>query len=102
MELINRRCVPCEGGVPKLGPEAVQGLLQEVTGWSLTGEKIAKRLKFRDFAHLMAFVNRLPDFAVHYNILDITIWTHAVDGLTENDFILAAKIDALGGGHALG
>jgi 4a-hydroxytetrahydrobiopterin dehydratase len=111
MDLTSRRCVPCEGGVPKLGPEAVQELLAQVDGWALGDERITKRLKFRDFAHLMAFANRLadlaereghhPDFAVHYNILDLAIWTHAVGGLTENDFILAAKIDALGGGHAL-
>lgn len=111
MELTNRRCVPCEGGVPKLGPDEVAALLREVEGWGLGAERLEKRLKFRDFNHLMAFVNRMadlaereghhPDFAVHYNILDIAVWTHAVGGLTENDFILAAKIDALGGGHAL-
>ncbi|MDB5097262.1 MAG: transcriptional coactivator/pterin dehydratase [Cyanobacteria bacterium RYN_339] len=111
MELTNRHCVPCEGGVPKLGAAAVQDLLAQVTGWVLGDGRIAKRLKFRDFAHLMAYVNRLadlaeleghhPDFAVHYNILDVSVWTHAVNGLTENDFILAAKIDAMGGGHAL-
>lgn len=100
------RCVPCEGGVPKLDPEQVESRLAQVTGWRLDGDKIAKRFEFADFVELMAFVNRMadlaeseghhPDFTVHYRVLDVSLWTHAIGGLSENDFILAAKIDALG------
>ncbi|HEY9723316.1 MAG TPA: 4a-hydroxytetrahydrobiopterin dehydratase [Oscillatoriaceae cyanobacterium] len=106
MELKTKRCIPCEGGVEKLNAEQVQELSKQLTGWEVRGEKLHKTLKFADFVATMAFLNRLaevaeaeghhPDFCVHYNVVDVTIWTHAIDGLSENDFILAAKLDALG------
>lgn len=105
MELASKHCVPCEGGVPKLSPDEAAALGRDVPDWRVEGERITRTLKFKDFRALMAFVNRVadvaeaeghhPDFCVHYNRLDITIWTHAVGGLTENDFILAAKLDQL-------
>lgn len=105
MELKEKRCLPCEGGIPKLSPAEAEALLPQLNGWALAGERLGKQLRFKDFVPLMAFVNRLadlaeqeghhPDFCVHYNRLDLSVWTHAVDGLTENDFVLAAKIDAL-------
>ena len=108
-ELAGARCVPCEGGVPKLTEAEIQGRLPLVPGWSLApgegGEWIEKRFEFDDFVALMAFVNRMaalaeeeghhPDFSVHYSKLDVSIWTHAIGGLSQNDFILAAKIDGL-------
>lgn len=104
-ELAKKKCVPCEGGVDKLGPEAVRHYLSMVEGWSLDGERITKRYEHKDFVTAMQFVNRMadaaeeqghhPDFSVHYNKVDVTIWTHAIGGLSENDFILAAVIDEL-------
>ena len=102
-DLAKKKCVPCEGGVDKLGPEAVAHYMTMVEGWVLEGDKIVKHYEFKDFVEAMQFVNRMadaaeeqghhPDFAVHYNKVDVTIWTHAIGGLSENDFILAAVID---------
>ncbi len=104
-ELRTKRCVPCDGRTPKLGPDEVARLAASVPAWETAGERLRRRFVFRDFAHAMRFVNRMaglaenenhhPDFAVHYREVEVTIWTHAAGGLTENDFILAAKIDAL-------
>src|SRR5262245_22554322 len=106
MELKKKKCVPCEGGIPRLNPEEVNGYLQQISGWETQDNKIHKTFKFKNFVEAMAFVNRMaeiaeaeghhPDFTVHYNKVDVTIWTHAIDGLSENDFILAAKIDEIG------
>lgn len=97
--------MPCEGGVPKLTRDDAEAFLGDVRGWELDGDRIRKTLTFADFREAMAFVNRMadaaeaeghhPDFCVHWNRVDITIWTHAINGLSENDFILAAKIDRL-------
>jgi len=105
MELARKRCVPCEGGTPKLTSNEVQVLLKEVSGWEAQDEKLKKRFKFKNFVEAMTFVNRMaevaeaeghhPDFSVHYNQVDVTNWTHAIGGLSENDFILAAKIDEI-------
>lgn len=105
MDLLKKKCVPCEGGVKPFGAAEAKKYLKEVEGWSVRNNKLAKRLVFRDFLELIKFINRLaklaekeghhPDFAVHYSKLDLEIWTHAIGGLSENDFILAAKIDRL-------
>lgn len=91
--------------MPKLDAAACERLLPEAPGWALADGKLARTFRFRDFAELMRFVNRMaelaeneghhPDFTVHWNVLDVSLWTHSVDGLTGNDFILAAKIGAL-------
>lgn len=104
-ELTQRKCVPCEGGVPSLGKAEIERLLTQVSGWSLQGKWISKDFKFKNFIAAMEFVNRVadiaeqeghhPDIHIHYNLVRFDIWTHAIDGLSENDFILAAKIDAL-------
>jgi 4a-hydroxytetrahydrobiopterin dehydratase len=113
-KLTERHCVPCEGGTPPLDDATTTLLLGEVAGWrrvQLEGEKsgarITKRLRFADFVAAMSFLDKMaviaeaeghhPDFCVHYNQVDVTLWTHSVGGLSENDFILAAKLDALGG-----
>jgi 4a-hydroxytetrahydrobiopterin dehydratase len=110
MALKEKRCVPCEGGTPPLDAEAARRLLDEVQGWQISagaGEpaRITKRFDFADFLAAMAFVDKMaalaeeeghhPDFCVHYNRVDVTLTTHAVRGLSENDFILASKIDAV-------
>jgi 4a-hydroxytetrahydrobiopterin dehydratase len=107
-DLRARRCVPCDARTPKLGPEEIARMAPQVPTWAVVGERLRRKLEFRDFAEAMRFVNRMadvaeaeghhPDFAVHYREVDVTIWTHAIGGLSENDFILAAKIDAVSGG----
>lgn len=102
-ELKSMRCIPCEGGIPKLGPSEIDSMLKQVSGWDAREDRLYKTFTFKDFVAAMAFLNRVadlaeseghhPDFCVHYNRVDFTIWTHAIDGLSENDFILAAKID---------
>jgi 4a-hydroxytetrahydrobiopterin dehydratase len=114
-KLTEKHCVPCEGGTPPLDDATTTLLLGEVKGWrklaETKGARIAKQLEFKDFVAAMAFLDKLaviaeaeghhPDFCVHYNKVDVTLWTHSVGGLSENDFILAAKIDNLTDG-ALG
>jgi 4a-hydroxytetrahydrobiopterin dehydratase len=104
-DLLTKSCVPCDGNTPKLDAATIARLAIGVPVWTTAGERLHRRFVFPDFAHAMRFVNHMaalaeaeghhPDFAVHYREVDVTIWTHAAGGLTENDFILAAKIDAL-------
>ena len=105
MDLANKKCVPCEGGVPPLSQDQIDSNLQSINGWEQDGIKIKKMFKFKNFKDALAFVNRVgdiaeserhhPDIYLGYGKAEITIWTHAVNGLTENDFILAAKIEAI-------
>jgi 4a-hydroxytetrahydrobiopterin dehydratase len=106
MDLTQKKCVPCEGGTPKLGPERVNELLGQLDGWTVRDGRLSKHHRFKDFAGAMKFVNAIadlaeqeghhPDFTVRdWNIVDVSIWTHAIGGLSENDFILAAKIDRI-------
>jgi len=107
MELESKRCLACEGGVSALPQDEIERLLAQVSGWSVEPGRsdLRKRFRFNRFAETIAFVNRMadlaeseghhPDFCVRFTNLDVTLTTHAVGGLTENDFILAAKIDAL-------
>lgn len=104
-DISERRCQPCEGGVPPLGDEAVAGLLDEVKGWSLEDGKLQRRYIFRNHYEAMAFANAVawvshrenhhPEMVVGYKEVRVLYWTHAVDGLTNNDFICAAKLDKL-------
>lgn len=106
MELIKKKCVPCEGGVPRLSPEAVKNLLAEVSNWEFVEDRIHKTFKFKKFMGSIQFVDEMaklaeaeghhPNFCVNFREVEVTIWTHAIGGLSENDFILAAKIDTLG------
>jgi len=106
MALRDKKCMPCEGGVDPLSKKETRRLLGQIEDWSERRKKIVKTRTFADFREAMAFVGRVadlaedeghhPDFCVHYNRVDLTVWTHAIGGLSENDFILAAKIDALG------
>lgn len=104
-DLTKKRCVPCEGGVPALTEAQARDLMAQVPKWKLAGKKLERDFTFDNFIQNMAFVNSVadiaeeeghhPDFYIHYNLCKVTLWTHAVDGLTENDFIVAAKIDEL-------
>ncbi len=105
MDLRSRRCTPCEGGVPALEPTEAERLLGSLHGWTIRDGRLTRTFRFRDFVTAMQFVNRMaevaeaenhhPDFCVHYREVEVTIWTHAIGGLSENDFILAAKIEVL-------
>ena len=103
MELAKKKCVPCEGGVPKLTRAMAENYLQEIPGWELVDEKLFKRFRCKGFLKAIEFVNKMatiaetenhhPNFTVNYQEVEVTIWTHAIGGLSENDFILAAKIE---------
>ena len=107
-QLSAKHCVPCEGGVAPLAREQAQALLKQLRSeWRLADDarSIASAWQFRNFFHTMSFVNALahvanaedhhPDLEVGYNYCRIRYHTHAIGGLSENDFICAAKIDAL-------
>lgn len=106
-DLKERRCKPCEGGVDAMEPDRANDLLEQVPGWRLNDDakSIARRFEFKGFYGTMAFVNALawvanrenhhPDFCAGYNYCEVTFTTHAVGGLSENDFICAARINAL-------
>jgi len=105
--LKNRSCVACKKGDTALTPQRASKLLREIPGWKLNTETqaISRTLRFKNFYETMALVNALawiahredhhPDLEVGYNRCVVHYRTHAVDGLSENDFICAAKIDAL-------
>jgi len=103
-DLANRECVPCRGGVPPLQGDEVKRLAEQLDGWDVIEEHhLRKSFEFKDFRDALAFVNRVgelaeeqghhPDISFGWGRAEITIWTHKIDGLTESDFILAAKID---------
>jgi 4a-hydroxytetrahydrobiopterin dehydratase len=106
MELEKRRCKPCEGGVPPLTEDEIMEYISVVRGWIVReNKKITKEFNFVNFKHTMTFVNEIarlaeeeghhPVMHVSYGSVKIELWTHAIDGLSENDFILAAKIDRI-------
>ena len=106
-ELTKRKCQPCAQGAPPLPPERVQQLLTQVSEWDVVEGKLLRRqLKLADFMSVIRLVNRIADVAeaedhhpdLHitgYRRLTIELATHAIGGLSDNDFILAAKIDSL-------
>ena len=107
-DLATRRCKPCEGGIPALTPaEAARLIAQISSDWVLTDSAAAIRreFRFRDFYRTMSFVNALahlaniedhhPDLEVGYNYCRVTYTTHAIGGLSENDFVCAAKLDLI-------
>ena len=107
MALADQQCVPCRGGVPPLGAERIAELLRELEpGWeSVRGHHLRKTYKSKDFKSSLAFVNRIgamaeeqghhPDLHLAWGKVVVEIWTHKIDGLTESDFIFAAKCDRL-------
>lgn len=109
-DLTSKHCVPCEGGVPPLDDEKIQRYLAELGGrWEhIPGlvHKIEKNFTFKDFKEAMVFVNRVaklaeseghhPDIHISWNKVKLELFTHAIHGLSENDFIVAAKIEQVG------
>jgi len=104
--LASKTCVPCRGGVPPLKGKELEALQQQVPQWKVINEHhITRAFTFPDFKQALDFVNRVgavaeaqghhPDILLSWGKAEITLWTHKIDGLTESDFIMAAKIDAL-------
>jgi 4a-hydroxytetrahydrobiopterin dehydratase len=104
MPLADKECIPCKGGVAALKGAELMALQSEVPGWEVVNEHHLQRLyKFPDFKKALEFVNRAgaiaeeqghhPDLLLKWGKVEVTVFTHKIDGLTESDFILAAKID---------
>lgn len=103
--LSNRKCKPCESGMPPLSQDEIDKLLKQLNGWVQQGMVIGKLFEFKNYYQTMAFVNAVawlshqedhhPDLSVGYNRCLVNYSTHAVNGLSENDFICAAKVDQL-------
>lgn len=114
--LTHKHCVPCEGGVPALTRSEAEELRKQIPEWKIIEDdqrgpprprtmKISRTFKFKNFKETREFFNKVadiadsedhhPDFEVHWGSMTLTLWTHAIGGLSENDFILASKVDAL-------
>jgi len=106
-DLAHKKCKPCEGGVAPLTPQEIETLLEQLRGWEYGGGVIAKTYAFKNYYQTLAFVNATawishredhhPDIALGYNQCRVAYSTHAIGGLSENDFICAAKLDKLFG-----
>ena len=105
MELHQKRCVPCEVGGTPMPDGEVRENLAKVSGWKLNVKKIEREFAFKDFVEAMRFVNKVadvaeseghhPDLHIHWNRVMVELWTHSIGGLSENDFIVAAKINRI-------
>jgi 4a-hydroxytetrahydrobiopterin dehydratase len=106
-ELTEKHCKACEGGVDALDSSRIQALLAQVEGWQLSedSQSIQRRFEFKGFYKTVAFINAMawianqeghhPDFSAGYNFCEVTFTTHELGGLSENDFICAARVNAL-------
>ncbi len=105
-DLADRQCVPCKGGVPPLKGEPLRAMAQQVSQWTVADEHHLERsFAFKNFRQALDFTNRLgelaeqqghhPDICLSWGRVDVRIWTHKINGLTESDFVLAAKTDRL-------
>ncbi len=105
-ELSSKTCIPCRGGVPPVAGKELEDLAKQVPEWKVVeGHHIVRSFTFPDFRQALAFVNKVgevaesqghhPDILLAWGKAEISIWTHKINGLTESDFILAAKIDKL-------
>jgi 4a-hydroxytetrahydrobiopterin dehydratase len=103
MTLAEKKCLPCEKGTPAMGSDQACGLLPQVPGWDLKDNALVRTFKFKNFVGSIAFVNRVadvaeaeghhPDIHISWNKVTLALTTHAIGGLSENDFILAAKVN---------
>jgi 4a-hydroxytetrahydrobiopterin dehydratase len=106
MSLADKHCAPCKGGTPPLKGKQLDDFHREIPEWEVVNEHHLKRtFTFPDFAQALAFVNKAgeiaekeghhPDIRLSWGKVEVTTWTHSIDGLSEGDFILAAKIDRI-------
>jgi 4a-hydroxytetrahydrobiopterin dehydratase len=112
MKLQELKCEPCRGDTPLLSLQDAQTLLRDIHEWTLKDKAIEREFRFKDFKEAMRFVNQVaeaankedhhPDIHIYYNKVRIELSTHKIKGLSKNDFILAAKIDALVGAAVAG
>lgn len=103
MALADQSCVPCRGGTPPLTDSEIVPLLAQVEGWEVRDGHLHKEFKFKNFVEAVAFVNAItpvaeveghhPDLRVTWGKVGVELWTHKIDGLTESDFVMAAKSD---------
>ncbi len=104
-DLTNKNCKPCEGGVPPLTQPEIDEMMKQLEGWKQHEQTIVKTYSFKNYYQVIAFVNAVawmthredhhPDLKVTFNSCTVEYSTHAISGLSENDFICAAKVDAL-------
>lgn len=106
-KLSDKKCIPCEGGIPALTRESAEKMIKEIPKWQLNdaATQISREFSFKNFLRTMSFVNAVawianqenhhPDMEVSYNRCKLTYTTHAINGLSENDFICAAKINEI-------
>lgn len=105
-ELASKTCVPCKGGTPPLKGEELEELRRQVPEWEVVEEHhLRRRFRFKNFRESLSFVNRVgelaeeqghhPDIGFGWGYAEISVWTHKINGLTESDFIFAAKVDTL-------
>jgi 4a-hydroxytetrahydrobiopterin dehydratase len=105
-ELASKECVPCKGGTPPLKGEELDELRRQVPEWEVVEEHhLRRRFRFKNFREALDFVNKVgevaeeqghhPDISFGWGRVEVTVWTHKIDGLTESDFIFAAKVDTL-------
>lgn len=110
-DLADRDCVPCRGGTAPLGGERLEALIAQLPAWSVVGgHHLQRRYALPDFAAALGLANRIgaiaeeqnhhPDLYVAWGVLEVKIWTHAIDGLTESDFVLAAKCERAAGAQS--
>jgi len=106
VRLAEKACVPCRGGVPPLGASAAAEFLEQLDNWEVAeGHHLTKTFKFPDFKTALGFVNRIgmmaeeqnhhPDIYFAWGKVRVDVWTHKINGLTESDFVFAAKCDVL-------
>ena len=105
-ELASKTCVPCKGGIPPLKGAELDELRRQLPGWEIVEEHhLRKVFRFKNFREALDFVNRVgelaeeqghhPDISFGWGRVEVTVWTHKIDGLTESDFVFAAKTDTL-------
>lgn len=104
-DLVKKKCKPCEGGMKPLGPKEAEQFLKQIPGWSQANEGITKTFQFKNYDETSAFVNAViwmarredhhPEISFGYKTCRVTYSTHSIKGLSENDFICAAKVEEL-------
>jgi 4a-hydroxytetrahydrobiopterin dehydratase len=105
MNLVEKKCKPCEGSMPPLTQEQSNKLLEQIPDWEIKDGHVYRQFKFKNFKEAISFVNKVaevaeqeqhhPDININYNKVSIDLYTHSINGLSENDFIIAAKIDQI-------